>query len=175
MQSARILRQFELVAISLVMALSLCPGCQGNDSHSSIATFRADSARSGFYRTKGPDRPPQLKWKLNIGKPMFVPSIYGGIAYLGVGDEAVLGIDAKKGQILWKYDTKGRTLSPTIADGLIYVRVYDRFGVNTSFHVLHTTNKEEKWNWSAKTIISSPAIANGIAYLVGWNDKLYDP
>ena len=86
----------------------------------------------------------RLRWKfLTEVRVRSSPAISNGMVYVGSFDGSLYAIDFNSGKLIWRYDTKGRSIDPT---GLGFDR---------------------------KSILSSPAVADGVVYIGSRDAHLY--
>src|ERR1700728_1970426 len=84
------------------------------------------------------------RWKfVTDGRVRSSPAISNGVVYVGSFDGSLYAIDFNSGKLIWRYDTKGRSIDPT---GLGFDR---------------------------KSILSSPAVADGVVYIGSRDAHLY--
>ncbi len=105
------------------------------------------------------------------------PAVDGDTVYFGSGDHNVYAIDARTGQLRWKF-LAGDVVhsSPAIADGTLYIGAWD--GV---LYALDTRNGAVRWKFASGTdpshfmqgIPGSPAVAAGIVVFGSRDNFLY--
>ena len=111
------------------------------------------------------------------------PVILDSMVVFGAGDGAVYALDLLNGDELWRFVTHGRVRStPAIADGVVFVGSADG-----RVYALELETGEEKWRFEPegfglrseefgfdrKSIISSPAVANGTVYIGSRDGFMY--
>lgn len=97
------------------------------------------------------------------------PAIAAGIVYFGSGDHNVYALDAKTGELKWKFVTGDVVhASPAVADGVVYIGSWDR-----NLYALDAATGKEIWRFQTGDdreiynqigIASSAAISNGVVY-----------
>jgi len=160
----------------------LC-ACQGPaESRSRPAMFRADSARTGVYVTRGVPRLTGVKWSVTVPNlEGSSPVVSDGVVYVEHGrrgntsyPEGVLqALDAATGATLWqvKSDNLGHS-TPAVADGLVFfasagdqLLALDRRTGKTAWRF----SMGSIWNllldpYPSKRLDGSPAVADGTVY-----------
>lgn len=106
------------------------------------------------------------------------PVLAGGLVYFGSGDKHFYALDARTGQLKWKFPTRGVVhSSPAISEGVVYFGSWDSY-----LYALDARTGLEKWrfktgedpeNWNQVGIQSSPAVADGIVYFGCRDAHLY--
>lgn len=116
----------------------------------------------------GPDLP--FSW----GFESFVssPALDGGSLFVGAGDGGVYRIAPADGKVVWKFPTGGRVRStPAIDDGVVYAASFDGVlyaidaasgGLRWKFATEGASIDSEKWGFDRRSIVSSPAVADGV-------------
>jgi len=97
------------------------------------------------------------------------PVIAQGIVYFGSGDHHVYALDAKTGELKWKFATGDVVhASPAIAGGVLYIGSWDR-----NLYALDASTGKERWRFQTGDdkeiynqigIASSASIADGVVY-----------
>ena len=84
------------------------------------------------------------RWKFRTdGRVRSSPAISNGVVYVGSYDGSLYAIDFNSGKQIWRYDTKGRSINS--AD----------------------------WGFDRKSILSSPAVSDGVVYIGSRDAHLY--
>lgn len=110
-------------------------------------------------------------------------AVLGDTAVVGAGDGFLYALDSKSGRIRWKFRTGGRIRSsPAVSDGIVYVASYDG-----SVYAIQFKSGKQLWRYDTKgrtlnsrdvgfdrrSILSSPAVADGVVYLGSRDSHLY--
>ena len=146
----------------------------------SVAGFRANPQRTGFFKADGGLGFGELKWKFEIerayqrpnlpkystypvARVLSSPAVVDGVAYVGSDDLHLYAIDTETGQLKWRflarpdeYQLAGPVQSsPTIGDGTIF------FGTMANhLFAVDLENGEKRWQFkTGGAVLSSPAIA----------------
>jgi outer membrane protein assembly factor BamB/Tfp pilus assembly protein PilF len=90
------------------------------------------------------------------------PTVSNGIVYVGAHDKHLYAIDAKNGELKWKYETWDEVYSsPTVDNGIVYVGSND-----DHLYAFDTQTGELRWKYRTEgNVGSSPAVSNGIVYV----------
>jgi outer membrane protein assembly factor BamB len=97
------------------------------------------------------------------------PVISEGNIYFGSGDHHVYALDAKTGELKWKFST-GNVVhaSPAIANGVLYIGSWDRnlyaLEAATGREIWHFQTGDDKVIYNQIGIASSAAVADGTVY-----------
>jgi hypothetical protein len=80
-------------------------------SHTSLAqaqaTFHADAARTGVYRSAGPTQAPTVRWALKTRMPIASsPTVSDGIVYFVSSAGSLAALDAASGEPRWVFVTE---------------------------------------------------------------------
>ncbi|MBI2679876.1 MAG: PQQ-binding-like beta-propeller repeat protein [Candidatus Solibacter usitatus] len=97
------------------------------------------------------------------------PAIAGGVVYFGSGDHNVYALDARSGELKWKFTT-GNVIhaSPAIEGGTLYIGSWDRY-----LYALDARTGSLRWKFETGDdtqiynqigIASSAAVAGGVVY-----------
>jgi outer membrane protein assembly factor BamB len=98
-----------------------------------------------------------------------------GTIYFG-GAEDLFAIDAKTGELKWKFETKSPCRAPIFADGLVY------FGTIGKLYAVDGKTGQMKWEIETSTktmegkrknVSSSPAVADGVIYFLSDDGNFY--
>ncbi|ACB77172.1 Pyrrolo-quinoline quinone [Opitutus terrae PB90-1] len=97
------------------------------------------------------------------------PTVVDGRVHVGSGDGHVYALDARSGELRWKFATQDVVhASPAVVDGVVYVGSWDTF-----LYALDATNGALKWkfktgedpeNHNQEGIQSSPTVVEGVVY-----------
>jgi outer membrane protein assembly factor BamB len=105
------------------------------------------------------------------GNGVSAPAVANGQVYVGSTDFSVFCLDAALGKPIWNFTTRAEAAAaPAIADGAVLVGSYDG-----GLYCLNATNGVQIWVQDAGVFspvnaagsVGSPAIVNGVAYVVG--------
>lgn len=106
------------------------------------------------------------------------PAVDEARVYFGSGDGNLYALDARTGQLKWKFATQGVVhSSPALVAGVIYFGSWDSY-----FYALDATTGKEKWrfktgedttNYNQVGIQSSPAVSGGVIYFGCRDSHLY--
>lgn len=105
-------------------------------------------------------RPVILRWKTQLGGPIFAtPAVAGGVVYISSYEE-LYALDAATGAIRWKTRTGSHSLgSPVVYGGKVYV------DGGRLVCALDATTGEIKWKTTTEGNVSSPAVAKGSVFV----------
>lgn len=124
-------------------------------------THRGNLQRTGVHYTRGVRELKGLKWKFKTdGRLPAQPIVFRDTAYVHSTDGFLYAVDARNGELKWRYKTVGKVLddnakrppAPTIKDGIIYLTC-DRGYI----YALDTRTGREKW----KTTVRGAKFASG--------------
>lgn len=90
------------------------------------------------------------------------PAISNGILYIGI-DNSLYALDAKQGELKWKYATEKPVGMPSISNGVVYV------SANDYFYAIDASTGRERWKGKLGPVRSSPSIANNKIYVTEFN------
>ena len=106
------------------------------------------------------------------------PVVAHGAVYFGSGDGNVYALDAKSGDLEWKFRTGDVVhASPAYADGVVFVGSWDSY-----FYAIDAGTGAEKWRFHGGEdpaihnqvgFQSSPAVVNGVVYTGCRDSNLY--
>jgi outer membrane protein assembly factor BamB len=106
------------------------------------------------------------------------PVVAQGAVYFGSGDSHVYAVDAKTGELRWKFKTNDVVhSSPALADGTVFFGSWDSY-----FYAVDAATGKEKWRFHGgeDNLIhnqvgfqSSPAVVNGVVYVGCRDSNLY--
>ena len=106
------------------------------------------------------------------------PAVVNGVVYFGCGDGNVYALEAKTGQLKWKFSTRGVVhCSPALAEGLVYIGSWDSY-----LYAIDAESGQERWKFKTGEdpqyfnqvgIQSSPAVVGGIVYFGCRDSHLY--
>lgn len=117
-----------------------------------------------------------LLWKYPNANPFRAsPTVSQGVVYIGDTGGTVYALHAGTGALLWTHpiDPSISILAAAaVSDGVVYVAFSDLdVGV---IQALDAASGELKWtHWEFFGVLSSPAVAHGVAYLPYWGLGLY--
>ncbi len=98
------------------------------------------------------------------------PVVEDGICYFAP-EGRFYALDAETGQVLWSYsDDYPIPMTPTVADGLVYVATYK----TEQFHALDAATGETVWSRGMlDDDLRSLAVVDGVLYAEGWDGLLW--
>jgi outer membrane protein assembly factor BamB len=106
------------------------------------------------------------------------PLVVAATVYVGSGDGNVYALDARSGELRWKFGTGDVVhASPAYADGIVYVGSWD-----SRLYALDAVTGEEKWRFQGGEdpaihnqvgFQSSPAVVDGVVYVGCRDSNLY--
>ena len=106
------------------------------------------------------------------------PVVAGGVVYFGSGDGHLYALDARSGQLRWRFRTGDVVhASPAYADGVVFVGSWDSW-----FYAVDARTGEQKWRFHGGEdpmihnqvgFQSSPAVVDGIVYTGSRDSNLY--
>ena len=106
------------------------------------------------------------------------PVVAGGAVFFGSGDHNIYALDAKSGELRWKFATGDVVhASPAYANGVVYAGSWDSY-----FYAIDAATGKEKWRFHGGEdplihnqvgFQSSPAVVNGIVYTGCRDSNLY--
>lgn len=106
------------------------------------------------------------------------PAVFNGAVYFGSGDGNVYALNAKSGELQWKFETKDIVhASPAIANNTVYIGSWDG-----NLYALDAETGAEKWRYKAGEdpinynqigFQSSPVVVDGIVYVGCRDSHLY--
>jgi len=95
------------------------------------------------------------------------PVVVNGVAYFDVGNK-LFAVSVQTGALLWSYPA-GNTLSPAVANGVVYVGAIDG-----NIYALNARTGALLWSYlTGRQVYSSPAVANGVVYAGSMDYNLY--
>jgi outer membrane protein assembly factor BamB len=99
------------------------------------------------------------------------PAVAGGRVYVGGGiDQQVYALGADSGEVVWRVDTGGSTVtSPAVVDGRVYAA--SRAGGASTLHALE--GGEEVWTFEGDLELTAPAVADGRVYVASRAGTVY--
>ncbi len=96
------------------------------------------------------------------------PAVAYGIVYFGSDDDKVYALDAGTGALLWNYTFGDEFFSPSVSNGVVYVKDYD------NLYALDSTTGAKIWDYPVRGYGDScPAVADGVVYIGSDNGNLY--
>lgn len=106
------------------------------------------------------------------------PAVVADVVYFGSGDGHVYALDARTGELRWKFATGDVVhASPTVVDGVVYVGSWDSW-----FYALDARTGAQRWRFKTGEdprihnqvgIQSSAVVRDGIVYFGCRDSKLY--
>jgi outer membrane protein assembly factor BamB len=97
----------------------------------------------------------------------------GGVVYVGSNDDSVYALNASTGAKLWNVAVEGFPGSSAVANGVVYVGISLGTGPGT-VDALNANTGALLWKYATGgTVVSSPAVANGVVYVAS-NDGTLD-
>lgn len=121
------------------------------------------------------------KWRFKTGEDTVIynqvgfqssAAVVDGTVYTGCRDAHIYAIDALTGRKIWDYPTNKSWVNttPAVFGGSVYASTGDTH----RFHALEAKNGNHRFTVDIGTVIfSSPAIADGVAYIGNLNGSLY--
>jgi outer membrane protein assembly factor BamB len=107
-----------------------------------------------------------LRWRFPADLTGSSPAAANGIVYLGSGDGYCYAMDAQSGTERWEFPTHlAHARSPTVAAGAVYVVAEDARAQNQRLYALDAMHGTVLWQSGVGTILSAPAVGNGIVYV----------
>jgi outer membrane protein assembly factor BamB len=113
-------------------------------------------------------------WDLYLSSP----AVAAGTVYVGSGDNNCYALNARSGELQWKFETKGVVhSSPAVAGGTVFFGSWD-----TYLYAMDAKTGEEKWkfrtgedpvNHNQTGIQSSPAVVDGVVYFGCRDSNVY--
>ena len=103
------------------------------------------------------------------------PAIDNGVVFIGSLNGNVYALNATNGAYIWSYQTGSYVdSSPAIANGAVYISTDGSGNVEESSdtYALNASTGTLLWSYSTGSF-SSPAVANGLVYVGGSDEKLY--
>ena len=158
------------------------------------AMFRGSPDHVGVYNSSAPSLS-SLVWKFKTsGRVLSSPAVVGDVVYIASTDGSLYAVNRADGTQKWKFDSKGPIASsPAVAGGVVIVSSVDGliYGVDAS-------TGASKWTFKTKgerrftapgihgaipntermpdpfdVFLSSPVIANGVAYIGSGDQNVY--
>lgn len=107
-----------------------------------------------------------LKWCREAAPEALIdgasPAISNGILYIGIYN-SLYALDAKQGELKWKYATEKPVGMPSISNGVVYVSDGDYF------YAIDASTERERWKDKLGPVSSSLSIANNTIYAIRFN------
>ena len=161
---------------------------------SQATMFRGGPEHHGVYNSAAPSLT-SLVWKFKTnGRVISTPAVLGDVVYIASTDGSLYAVNRADGTQKWKFDSKGPIASsPAVAGGVVIVSSVDGliYGVDAS-------TGAQKWTFKTKgerrftapgihgaipntermpdpfdVFLSSPVIANGVAYIGSGDQNVY--
>jgi outer membrane protein assembly factor BamB len=111
-------------------------------------------------------------WHTDLENGVYSSVAYNnGKLYVGAEDHYIYAMDAKKGNVQWKFKTDSRMVSssPMISGKTLFVGCY-----SGSFYAIDTDKGNEKWKFkSGDSIFSTPLISGGMVFFGSNDGNLY--
>ena len=114
------------------------------------------------------------------------PAVADGAVYVGSYDRFLYALHAapqgsQQDQLKWRFDAKGEVFSsPLVADGVVYVgsgaNIDERDDAKRAgfVHAVDAATGAALWCFAVgEPVLSSPALADGILYVGGWDFNVY--
>lgn len=112
------------------------------------------------------------KWHVDLENGVYSSVTYReGLVYVGAEDHNIYALNAKDGDIEWKFKADSRMVSsaPTIKGNTLYIGCY-----SGSFFAIDASKGSEKWKLkTGDSIFSTPLIIGNSIYLGSNDGKLY--
>jgi len=153
------MRSFVIIGIAILLSIGVA---QAGD----WPMFGHDPSHSGSPN-EIIEPPLKLLWEYTIGGYASIPAVSNGVAYVGSRDNNMYALDSTTGALKWKYTTGGGVSSPAVSNGIVYVGSED-----SNVYALDATTGSLKWKYTNAGYVSpSPAVSNGVVYVVGSYDN----
>lgn len=95
------------------------------------------------------------------------PAVAGGKVFVGGDDNRLYAIDVDTGTQKWTFQTGGKVMSPTAADGTVYV------GAGDYLYALDTKTGSLQWRVGLyRRVLSSPLVVEGTVYAGSQGNRL---
>jgi uncharacterized repeat protein (TIGR01451 family) len=113
----------------------------------------------------------QLKWKSPIGKAFgsdeSSSAVVNGVAYSDSDDGRLYAQNASTGAVLWSYDTGTSTISPVVANGVLYIGAVSRGTIQGEMLALNASTGAKLWSYVTGDFFEgpSPTVVNGVIYV----------
>lgn len=129
----------------------------------------------GYFGLKPDTMEMDDPWDYFLSSPVILAGKENATVYFGSSDGNVYALDAKSGNLKWKYLTNGIVhSSPAIADGILYVGGWD-----TYLYAIDAASGNLLWKFKTgdqpgmSGIQTSPTIANGTVYFGARDASFY--
>ena len=135
--------------------------------------FRANPQHTGQYDNVEVGTANTELWRFSTGSEIETsPAIANGVIFVG-GSDTIYALDANTGKENWEFASHGSISSPAVVNGIVYAG-----SVDDNLYALDANTGKQVWSFkTAGNISSSPAISNGIVYIISnndtWTDDLY--
>jgi outer membrane protein assembly factor BamB len=95
------------------------------------------------------------------------PLVHDGLVYVGCMDQHLYAVDAKTGEVKWRFKMEGGVYvsSPVISDGIIYVGSYDH-----NLYAVDARSGKPVWKFQTRDKVLSSAFVHGDRVYFGSND-----
>ena len=113
-------------------------------------------------------------WKVTEGGSICcIPLLHEGVVYFGCLNHLLYAVDAKKGELLWKFKAYDIFMesSPVYWNGMIFAGSYDRY-----MYALEASTGKLVWKFPTQGEVyhaNMPLIHNGVVYFVSFDNNLY--
>ncbi len=100
-----------------------------------------------------------------------LPTVAGGVVYVGSVDQNLYAFAADTGALLWQYTTGGQiqSLASAVANGVVYVGSNDY-----NLYALDASTGALLWRYTTGSAVeTSPAVAYGLVYFGSYDSYLY--
>ena len=134
------------VAHGLVYFLSYDGGCYALDARTGALAWRFATQFEKRFEARGLHGQEPKEQSMPDVFDFFTssPAVYENRVYFGSGDSNVYALDARTGELAWKFATGGVVhSSPSIAHGMVYIGSFDSF-----VYALDAATGAEKWRFA---------------------------
>jgi outer membrane protein assembly factor BamB len=145
-------------------------------------TYGYDNERVRSVTGFGVHPPYRVQWGFRARKLLeFPPVIAYGKLYIVNNVGVVFAIEARTGNLKWKYDSGRCTAaSPAVAKRLLYAVFLNKPPCNAQgsnldgeIAAFHAIGGKVRWRRTIGPSETSPLVANGLVYAGDWNGKVY--
>ncbi|MGH9366967.1 MAG: PQQ-binding-like beta-propeller repeat protein [Thermoanaerobaculia bacterium] len=144
-----------------------------------VTALDVASGRVAWRFQTGAERPFPWGWDFWLSSP----AIEGQRVYVGAGDGNLYALEAATGREIWRLPTEGRVRSsPAVTDGVVYVgsmdgRLYAADAESGkrlwAFDTEGVAIDSKKAGFDRTSVVSSPAVAEGLVYIGSRDARLY--
>jgi outer membrane protein assembly factor BamB len=135
------------------------------------STFDKFSVEMGDYEVKKTSKFDRM-WKVGPGGSIAqIPLVHDGLVYFGCCNYNLYAVDARKGELVWKYKTDGIIFasSPSYWNGKVYIGSYDYF-----LYAIDAKTGKLAWKYETDGEVDvKPVIADGLVYFASRDNYIY--